>query len=97
MKTSFLITTAVEIEHPEHTTIDNTAVTEAANAGAQALANELVIINPVFGSKRNTSAKRVTARPSNVVTCVNGHRHSFGDMPWSNEHVRPEEAIGQAD
>lgn len=97
MKTSFLITTRVEIEHGEFTTIDNKAVTEAANAGAQALANELVIINPVFGSKSNRPAKRVTATPSRVVTCSNGHAHDLSMAPWSDANVRPEEAIGYAD
>lgn len=87
----------MEIEHGEFTTIDNKAITEAANAGAQALANELVIINPVFGNKGNKPAKRVTARPSRVVTCSNGHAHDFSMAPWSNANVRPEQATGYAD
>jgi hypothetical protein len=97
MKTSFLVTHRVEVEHPDGSIVDPLAITEAANAGAQSLANELVIINSVSSGGKSRSAKRVTATPSKVVTCSNGHNHDFSLRPWSSEHIRPEQAIGQAD
>ncbi len=97
MKTQLLITTNIEVEHGEFTVLSNIAVTDAANVGAQAIADALINASGAIVGKQRRAPSRVVATPSSVVTCDNGHKHDLRMSPWSNENVRPEQAIGQVD